>query len=40
MIENLSNSLIYLHINCLKKEYTKSTKKTPKKWGSLFKFKK
>lgn len=40
MIENLSNSLIYLSINCLKKEWVKPTKKTPKKWGSLFKFKK
>ena len=40
MQEYLSNSLIYLPINCLKKEYIKPTKKAPKKWGSLFKFKK
>ena len=40
MQEYLSNSLICISINCLKKECTKPTKKAPKKWGSLFKFKK
>ena len=33
MQEYLSNSLIYLPINCLKKEYIKPTKKAPKNGG-------
>jgi hypothetical protein len=40
MVESLSSSLIYLSINCLKKECTKPAKKASKRWGSLFKFNK